>query len=434
MNFHLTPDLIQWHEGMPLLPQHFQQLNLRIESLVNSYFSLIDNNNYGIIKIDIDQIQIIRNIFCLNDVEAIMQDGLYIKSGKTEKYKLTFNLPEPTGCKQKISLFLCVPKYSEKNYVLGHYPRYVSTEVAQIEDLNTLSDPIEIPSLVPNIFIASDSELNSQLHSLKICELVVQNGAWQFVDYIPAQIFLEKSSLLHKKCIEIVQKARIKANVISDNLNNNENSYSQINESYLFLISLNQVLPLFELILSCESAAPFKLYQLLVQLLGALSLLNESFIAQIPIPYDHQNLLYIFDKKIEIINQLLEKSISDKYYSVVFSNFGYKYVLDVQSSKMNSIIYIGVKKSLVDNENNVFEWLNNAIICDETKLDIFIRNRVLGFKRRKMEKVANIVPARGVIIFEITLENFTADNFKLCIFNDNKNIIKPEDIYFYQKK
>ena len=44
-----------------------------------------------------------------------------------------------------------------------------------------------------------------------------------------------------------------------------------------FLISLNQVLPIFELILSCESAAPFKLYQLLVQLLGALSLLNESF-------------------------------------------------------------------------------------------------------------------------------------------------------------
>ena len=141
-----------------------------------------------------------------------------------------------------------------------------------------------------------------------------------------------------------------------------------------------------------------------------------------------------FDKKIEIINQLLEKSISDKYYSVLFNNTGYKYVLDVQSSKMNSLIYIGVKKSLVDNENNVIEWLNNSIICEETKLDIFIRNRVLGFSRRKMDKVPNLVPSRGVIIFEIALENFTAENFKLCIFNDNKNIIKPEDIYFYQKK
>lgn len=434
MNFQLTPELIQWHEGMPLLPQHFQQLNLRLESLVNSYFSIIDSNNYGIIKIDIDQIQIIRNLFSINYVEAIMPDGLYIKSGKTEKNKLTFSMPEPTGSKQKISLYLCVPKYSEKNYVLGHYPRYVSSEVTQIEDLNTLSDPIEIPSLIPNIFIASDNELNSQLYSIKICELIVQNGAWQFIDYIPAQMFLDKTSLLHKKCIEVVQKARIKANIISDNLNNNENRYSQINESYLFLISLNQVLPMFELILSCESAAPFKLYQLLVQLLGALSLLNESFIAQIPITYDHQNLLYIFDKKIEIINQLLEKSISDKYYSVLFNNTGYKYVLDVQSSKMNSLIYIGVKKSLVDNENNVIEWLNNSIICEETKLDIFIRNRVLGFSRRKMDKVPNLVPSRGVIIFEIALENFTAENFKLCIFNDNKNIIKPEDIYFYQKK
>ncbi|WP_158998532.1 type VI secretion system baseplate subunit TssK [Pigmentibacter ruber] len=434
MNFHQVPEMIQWHEGMPLLPHHFQQLNLRYESLVNNYFSFLDINKYGIIKLEIDQIELIRNVYSINYVEAIMQDGLYVKSGKSEKEKLTFNLPDPSSDKQKISLFLCVPKLSEKNYVLGHYPRYLSSTIHQVEDLNTLSDPIQISSLTPNLFIASENELNPQLNKIKLCDLLVLNGTWQFKDYIPAQIFLEKSSYLYKKCLDITQKTRIKANIISDNLNNIENKYSQINESFLFLISLNQILPLFEFYLSCERVTPFQLYELLLKLLGALSQLNDNFIAQSPITYDHQNLLYTFEKNFELINQLLEKSISDKYHSISFQEIGYKYVLDIPYSKLNSVIYIGIKKSIGDSESNITDWLSNAIICDESKLDIFIRNRVLGYKRNKMEKVQNIVPARGVTIFELVLDNFTNENFKLCIFNDNKNILKPEEIFFYQKK
>ncbi|WGL60324.1 type VI secretion system baseplate subunit TssK [Pigmentibacter sp. JX0631] len=434
MNFNQVPEMIQWHEGMPLLPHHFQQLNLRYEALVNSYFTFLDINKYGIIKLDIDQIEIIRNVYSINYVEAIMQDGLYIKSGKSEKEKLTFNLPDPSSNKQKISLFLCVPKLSEKNYVLGHYPRYISSTIQHVEDLNTLSDPIQISSLTPNVFIAAENELNSQLNKIKLCDLHVQNGTWQFKEYIPAQLFLEKSSYLYKRCLDIVHKTRIKANIISDNLNNIENKYSQINESFLFLISLNQILPLFEFYLTCDRVTPFQLYELLIKLLAALSQLNENFIAQTPIVYDHQNLQYIFEKNLELVNQLLEKSISDKYYSILFQENGFKYVLDIPQSKLNSVIYIGIKRSIGDNESNSIEWLSNAIICDENKLDIFIRNRVLGYKRNKMEKVQNIVPARGVTIFELVLENFTNENFKLCIFNDNKSILKPEEIFFYQKK
>jgi predicted component of type VI protein secretion system len=32
----VIPDLIQWHEGLLLSPQHFQQLSLRLESLIQA--------------------------------------------------------------------------------------------------------------------------------------------------------------------------------------------------------------------------------------------------------------------------------------------------------------------------------------------------------------------------------------------------------------
>ncbi|MBN2124458.1 MAG: type VI secretion system baseplate subunit TssK, partial [Deltaproteobacteria bacterium] len=49
------PEAIQWHEGMLLAPQHFQQLSLRSEELLN-YFTMMFNPFYwGVRRIRVDE-------------------------------------------------------------------------------------------------------------------------------------------------------------------------------------------------------------------------------------------------------------------------------------------------------------------------------------------------------------------------------------------
>lgn len=429
------PDLIQWHEGMPLLPQHFQQMALRFENIITNYYSISSVYNYGILSLEIDKTQLVRNIFSIQQISAIMQDGLYVKSDNPNKEKLIYNLPDLKEThKLKLSLHLCIPKFIEKNYVVGHFPRYLTSEMNQIEDLNTLSDPINIPKLVPNIFLASEDDLEPNLNHIKICELSVENGSWHVRDYIPASVFINKGNKISKICLNISQRARIKANIISDILNN-ETKVSQITENYLFLMNLNSILPSFEALLDLEKIHPYQLYLALCQFIGVVGILDNSYIAKPPILYDHQNLLKMFEIISEDINTLLDKTVSDHYNSVLFEYIDNKFVLNIGSSKiMQNIVYVGIKGASNESEEDAIKWFENALICDDNNFDVLLKNRDLGFARRKTERHPKIVPGRNVIIFEVEIENYSSNSFKLCIFNGNKNKIRPEDLYYYQKK
>ena len=48
------PDSIQWHEGLLLTPQHFQQLSLRQEALLQYVASTIAPFNWGVRYLKID--------------------------------------------------------------------------------------------------------------------------------------------------------------------------------------------------------------------------------------------------------------------------------------------------------------------------------------------------------------------------------------------
>ena len=81
MNAYEIPDAIQWHEGLLLTPQHFQQLSSRHEALVQYGTSLVSPFCWGVRRFKYQQISLTPGKFRVLQLEAVMPDGLVVVHG-----------------------------------------------------------------------------------------------------------------------------------------------------------------------------------------------------------------------------------------------------------------------------------------------------------------------------------------------------------------
>src|SRR5712692_2660396 len=74
MNAHDIPDAIQWHEGLLLTPQHFQQLSSRHEALVQYSTSLVAPFCWGVRRFDHHAISLPAGKLRVLELEGVMPD------------------------------------------------------------------------------------------------------------------------------------------------------------------------------------------------------------------------------------------------------------------------------------------------------------------------------------------------------------------------
>src|SRR5271169_1736785 len=83
---------IQWHEGMLIMPQHFQQADRRIENIITYCLSNVFPFFWGIVNLKIDEALLTSGVFRPIELEAIMPDGLLITSLPETKPPLQVDL------------------------------------------------------------------------------------------------------------------------------------------------------------------------------------------------------------------------------------------------------------------------------------------------------------------------------------------------------
>ena len=63
------PPAIYWHEGMLLLPQHFQLNDERTDSSMAFYSHALNPYNYGVLTISVDQALLSQKILHILELE-----------------------------------------------------------------------------------------------------------------------------------------------------------------------------------------------------------------------------------------------------------------------------------------------------------------------------------------------------------------------------
>ena len=89
------PDPIQWHEGMLLMPQHFQQMAGRFEGLVQNAVATVGSPYpWGLLRLEYDRSTLVDGLLRVLHVEAVMRDGFLVEGGAELGIDLQLNLAD----------------------------------------------------------------------------------------------------------------------------------------------------------------------------------------------------------------------------------------------------------------------------------------------------------------------------------------------------
>src|SRR5215471_17358383 len=144
------PEAIQWHEGMLLTPQHFQQLQARFGALLQYQAMAMAPFHWGVRHIRIDETRLVSGIFRVLELEAVLPDCLVVSHGANVDDDLELNLTQYADDLRlrEMTIHLAVAA-TQSGGSKGGLKRYRSVEGELVADETTGDGFLRIPRLSP---------------------------------------------------------------------------------------------------------------------------------------------------------------------------------------------------------------------------------------------------------------------------------------------
>src|SRR5262249_20007317 len=142
------PDLIQWHEGLLLTPQHFQQLSSRVESLIQALPGWYVHFYWGVRRFDYDRTGLTAGVLTVRELDAVMPDGLHVSV--TDRDDLQLDLRPMAGLFRQapLPIHVAMPIANGQPTAAASH-RFASYAGEPVADENTGEGGVAIPRLRP---------------------------------------------------------------------------------------------------------------------------------------------------------------------------------------------------------------------------------------------------------------------------------------------
>lgn len=414
---------IQWHEGMFLSPQHFQQLELRSEQVLSHQLHLLSYCHYGVHSLKVDPILLSDGIIRILEIEAVMPDGVLINFYESEfNYKLECSLKEYKEHGKEVLVHLTMPQRIDgKSSVVSDLPRFESVDFKEVKDENTEDNPIQIPRLIPKLSLSAAEGISSKYVSLPLLKVIFVDDVFIKKDYVPPKFFITKDMDLWQKCAEIASLIRAKASYISEKWKNQIGT-PLLQETSNILRPLIASLVEIESILHAHPLHPFVIYQAMCRIASNVSTLQLSTLPPILTPYNHFDILKSFEAVFDLIMKNIN-TLDETFSEVLFQNRDRLFYLKLHANYAKNRIFVGVRAKKGVSERQLSTWIEDAIIASDFILETVLIQRITGASRTIMqdEDLEELMPSRGVLVFEIKIDH------KFIQFEQNLNIFNPAD-------
>lgn len=301
-------DKVIWSEGLFLKPQHFQQHDRYLESLLIHRPGILEPYNWGITELKIDSQLLTQGKFAIEVCRGILPDGTAFDIPNTDKAPLALDIPEGIS-NQKI--YLCLPLKRHGTPETNHDTnspitcRY-HTETIEVYDNNAgydLMTPIQIGKLSLGLML--EQEDRQGYSGLKIAQVQESRSNHQVIldtQFLPPCIdvqalptvknFIEKlENLLQYRGDRLVQRLT-------------EAGTGGVAEiaDFMLLQIVNRFEPLLNHLSKHRGLHPEYLYRIFIQLAGELATFTSRQRRPIQTPlYRHDDLESTFTP---IINDL----------------------------------------------------------------------------------------------------------------------------------
>lgn len=437
MDAHEIPDPIQWHEGLLLTPQHFQQLTLRQETLLQYVAKTVTPFYWGVSKLKIDPSSLVSGTFRVLELEAVMPDSLVVSSGLRGDVELSVDLnPFKTQMAERpVPVHLAVPARETDSLTKGDLPRFKSSEGRPVFNDET-NEQVLIPRLRPRLSLEVIDRPSRKFVSFPLARVEYKDEAFVLTDYIPPRLSVTPQSELGGMCLFAAKRLREKAILLADHLRGPAGSAGAgadlKNET--LLRSLVAPLPMLEAMLNAGASHPYQVYLALCNVLGHLSVMGWSPLPPQLAAYDHDDLRAAFEEVLSHIATKIRQGISPSFTAHPFKYSEGIYSIEFEGEWAGKRLAIGIRGQSGMSEAEIVKWGRECLIVSRRKFRELRENRMTGARRELIERDGDLVPPRGVVLFSLNPDpEYVEPDEVLRIFNGSERpgSPRPSEITLY---
>lgn len=419
------PNPIVWHDGMPVTQHHFQQEALRNERLVQFHANMLSPCYWGVRSLTIDKNQILQGIFEITEVEGIFPDGMafYYETGENESLTLDLAPSLKQIKKEGVVVYLTSAARSLSSTGLhGDIPRYETYTKTLYEDQLTQDNPVEIIKSKPILRLLITKSLSPKYTGFPIARISYKDANYYLEEYQAPCLSVEPGSKIGGLYNEIISKLRHKATFLSEKLQSVTPAFGMGTTLEIrdMLRSITLTLPSLEVLANVQGIHPLQLYLSLAHTTGALAALEPGMLPPTPKPYNHNDLLALFQETGEYIHKVLEQGVNETYLQVAFqldSETGF-FKLNLSEELYSEELILGVGALGDSSRESVVDWFAGASVGSLPFVDNMKSRRITGPQRTPFEGNEDLVPLRGMNLFKLEADpEYIVKGEELNIFN-----------------
>jgi type VI secretion system protein ImpJ len=410
-----VPPAIQWHEGMLLMPQHFQQLATRNEMLAAYSVAFATPYPWGVARLSIDRGRLLSGIFRVDALEAMLPDGTLVTHPSPGSGVLELDLSAHAEAlrKGKLKIHLVMPAAIEGVWGTAAQ-RFRSIESAPIADANDVGSEVRVAVLSPNLSLLATNAPTKRWVALPLAELSRVDEKIELTPFVAPTTRIAADSPLGAECLEMAKTIREKAAYLAENAKAGANGPAATMESRLLVHAMVSQLPMLEALIYSGAAHPLPIYTALCALTGGFATLGAAGFPPVPDVYDHSDLRATFARPLAFLAQAVAQ-INPEFTALAFEPTGTGFRLKMREQLMRRRLTIGVRAREDATAAATAAWFMDAQIGSASRMDALMERRILGAPRRlatSADSMPGPVP-RGMQLFQVdTLPEFvTADEY-----------------------
>ncbi len=393
------PAAVEWHEGMLLAPQHFQQQDRRHEALLHLHLGLAVPFHWGVYQLQYDRALLLAGTLRVLELEAILPDGLAVShhAGKGGTLELALGSVHGLDWQRPVRLHLAVA--SERRGSTGP-SRFISTTSEPLADESTGDMPLRIAQLQPRLELFAGTPPRGY-SSLPLIEVRRAGESFAVEEYLPPLLTVSFDSPLGERCDRLALRIRQKAASLSELLRAQADEPSQRAESQRQLRWLVAGLPPFEAVLRSGTPHPFGLYLALCTLAGQLAAIGEGSIPPAFLAYEHLDPLRSFEAVFSFIEGVLEQGFSEAYTRVPLQPDAGGFSTRFLQKWMDRELVLEVRGRPGTTRQQVLGWMAGCRIGTDSRHRLMRETRTLGSRRELIDGRPGLVPRPGTLLFSL---------------------------------
>lgn len=430
---------IQWHEGMLLTPQHFQQEGARIDALLAWQSMATHPYGWGIRNLVIDEALLTTGLLRVLALDAIFPNGMAVTFDVEQSQQaLDLDLSPWSSAmeQQPLSIYLLIGKTRSLREP-GQPTMFRGIESDLVEDEVSQALAADLPRMATNLSLSAGAVPSAAYIHLRLMTLHKDNEIVRRTSAMPAMLEVPADSLILQRAQLLAAHMRSKAVFLARQTampsSRLEDRLTML-EQKARLASLILNLPVLEALLRCSVVQPLPLYLALCAQLGPLATLRPGAVPILAPAYEHADSDAAFDAVLSALADLVDE-VSQEWKTCTFSFDGQAFVLAMQPQWVGARLVVGLRGHP---ERELTQWMAGAVIGSKTIWTSLSDRRVLGAPRSRIDDAPELGlrSSSGYTLFSVEVsDSFIVADQAILISNANESVLaqRPHEVVLFIK-